>query len=193
MQRARNGDKGSGQALMPHKDMCFYGVCEPGALARQAWMARRHGVSAWCFTLGATQSAVPGEPLREFLSNHKVDVGCILDVDLRSSLFDKQIQILLKTALADERYLRIDGRPVLIITLPDDDHYRDEVLTAFDAILNLETTPYLIARLSGLPGKEFSAATRLKLDAVLDFPVSPIPGETGSFTPIRKTGSDFVP
>jgi glycosyltransferase involved in cell wall biosynthesis len=193
VQHARNGVKGASLAFMPHEDMGFYGACEPGALARQAWMARRHGVSAWCFTLGATQSAVPGEPLREFLSNHKVDVGCILDVDLRSSLFDKQIQILLKTALADERYLRIDGRPVLIITLPDDDHYRDEVLTAFDAILNLETTPYLIARLSGLPGKEFSAATRLKLDAILDFPVSPIPGETGSFPPIRKNGSDFVP
>jgi glycosyltransferase involved in cell wall biosynthesis len=193
VQHARNAVKGAGQALMPHEDLRFYAVSEPSTLARQALMARRHGVSAWCFSSDAAQSSVPGDPLREFLSNHEIDIGFILDIDLRSLLLDEQIHILLENALADERYLRIDGRPVLVMTLPDDDRDCDEVLTAFDVLLHHAPLPYRIARLGGLPGRAVGAAIRFKLDAALDFPISPIPGETGSFPPIHKNGGNFVP
>ncbi|MEJ1165340.1 glycoside hydrolase family 99-like domain-containing protein [Variovorax sp. CCNWLW186] len=193
VQHARNAVKGSGQALLPHEDLRSYAVSEPGTLAKQALMARRHGVSAWCFTSDAAQSPAPGDPLREFLSNHEIDIGFILDIDLRSPLVDERIHILLESALADERYLRIDGRPVLVMTLPDDDHHCDEVLNAFDALLHHVPTAYRIARFSGLRGQAFGAAIRFKLDAVLDFPVSPIPGETGGFPPMHKNGVDFVP
>ena len=109
IKHARNAVKGAGYVPKPHEDLGTYCVTDPSTLAKQALIARRHGVCAWCFTLDATQSPTPGDPLREFLSNPDIPIGFILDIDLRSSHVDEQMFTFLEIVLADKRYLRIDG------------------------------------------------------------------------------------
>ena len=192
MQQAGNSVKGSDRAITPHEDLGCYEVGEPGLLVRQAKMARCHGVSAWCFTVDAARGTAHGEALRGLLSNREVDIGFILDVDLRASHMDEELHALLASALKDERYLRIEERPVLVMTLPGDEHQCGEVMTAFDAFLDRVPNPYRIVRFADSPTQAVAAASCDKFDAVLDFPLSQRLGEHGDCLPIDKNGKNCV-
>lgn len=194
VQRARKAVKGAGQGLMPHEDLGLYRASDYGTLSNQAVMAKRHGVSAWCFTLDAANGPAAGDPLSEFLEHRDIDIGFCLDINLRSSTIDERAVACLETALTDERYLRIDGRPVLVMTLPDGDSDCAEVLLAFDMLFNHHQTlrPYRIARRASL-GQALDVAAQFEFEAVLDLSFNPIPGETGSFKPLNKNGVDTVP
>lgn len=186
---------GTGQELMPHEDLGLYSVSDHGTLGHQALIAKHHGVSAWCFTLDSIHTPAAGEPLNEFLANREIDIKFCLDINLRSSRIDEQLVACLETALTDKRYLRIDGHPVLVMTLPDDDSDCAEVLRTFDMLFihHQPLRPYLIARLNGLAGQVLNVAAQFKCEAALDLPVDPVSGETGSFQPLVKNGVGIVP
>ncbi|MDP5238451.1 glycoside hydrolase family 99-like domain-containing protein [Uliginosibacterium sp. 31-16] len=195
VQQARKAAKGVGKMLMPHEDLGFYAASSSDTLAKQALMARRHGVSAWCFALDASQKPAQENPLGVFLASRELGMKFMLDIDLRSSRVDELFAALLKRALADERYLRMDGRPALVMTLPDDEHDCVAALATFDALLKRDRIPrpYRVGRRDGLSERMSVAASGIELDAILDFPVSPVPGETGNFTPLHKNGIVSVP
>ena len=192
IRQADNSVKGSARAIIPHEDFGFYEVGESGLLVRQAKMARCHGVSAWCFTVDAGQGAVHEEALRQLLSNHEVDIGFILDIDLRASHTNEEIRTLLESALKDERYLRMEERPVLVMTLSGDEHQCGEAITAFDAFLGRAANPYRIVRFAGSLAQAAAATARYQFDAVLDFPLSQSLGENGNGLPIDKSEKNSV-
>ncbi|MCO7553312.1 glycosyltransferase [Metapseudomonas otitidis] len=192
-QKVRDTVKGNSSALVPHADIQAY--AESDRLVKQALMARHHGVSGWCFSLGLEQNSKHKNTLTEFLSNKIIDIGFILDIDLRSMIVDEQFPSLLQRLLADERYMRIDGRNIVVVTLPNEDKQCHEILHTLGAILNsIEfSNPFIVGRRDGLAAQADDAAIKFKLDAILDFPLSPIPGETGDFPPLEKNGAYSVP
>ncbi len=195
VRRARKAVKGAGQGIMPHEDLGQYGAAEYGLLCKQALMARRHGICGWCFSFDAAHGPKAGEPISEFLANCDIDIRFCLDINLNSSTIDQRTVSFLKTALSDERYLRIDGHPVLVMSLPSDDSDCIEVLRAFNALFTCRQTlrPYRIARRNSLAGQVLDAATQFECEAILDLAVDPVPAETGSFKPLIKNGVDTVP
>jgi glycosyltransferase involved in cell wall biosynthesis/SAM-dependent methyltransferase/uncharacterized coiled-coil protein SlyX len=193
VQRAQKA--GAGQRLLPNEDLGFYGVSDRGTLRKQALMAKRHSVCGWCFPLDAAHGPTESDPLSRFLTTRDVDIGFCVDISLRSAEIDQRSIACLEAALIDDRYLRIDGRPLLVMTLPIESSAYSAVLEAFNAlIVNPHTSqPYRIARMRGLAHQTPSVAAQFKFEAVLDLPIDPVPGETGSFKPFDKNGADTVP
>jgi glycosyltransferase involved in cell wall biosynthesis len=195
VQRARKAVIGAGQGLMPHEDIGLYRAYDYETLSNQVLMAKRHGVIAWCFTLDAANGPVAGEPLSAFLSNRDIDIQFCLDINLRSGKIGGGAADCLEAALSDERCLRVDGRPVLVLTLPDDESDCVEVLRAFDTLFihRKASPPYRIARRNRRVIQAPNVASPLKWEAFLDLPVDSVLAETGGFQPLSKNGVDTVP
>lgn len=179
---------------MPHSDLGFYNPVEQNVLAQQAILARRHGISAWCFTLDTCRPSGYAEPLKQLVSEASIQMGIVLDVDLRKGKVDPLAIEFIKGVLQDQRYLQISGRPLLVVTLPEDDQLSVETLTTFHSNwVGNSNHPFLIARYEGRRTAAVLAAMHASLEGTLDFPIFPVPGETGSFSPLKKNGAYSVP
>jgi glycosyltransferase involved in cell wall biosynthesis len=156
-------------------------------------LARRHGISAFCFNYSLDGDPEPSSPLSVFITEPEISFKFIIDVDLRSMKFDEQRIQLLRLALTDGRNLRIDGRPVLVLTLPEDAAQCAAAISAISAMLSREHKLFRIARRDATLAYGASSSQIASLEAELDFPVDPVPGETGSFRPIDRLGLNCVP
>jgi len=176
VQLARKIAKGVNvQDLVPHADLGFYEISDPNVFAKQALICKRHGIAAWCFPLKIVPDFSSNEPLIVFLSKLDIQIGFVLDIDLRLIQIDEQLMAFMKAAIADKRYQRVNNRPVLIITLPVNEHYYDNVLTIFNICLEENRIhPYLIVRCDvvrcdGVLNSTLNSAEKFKIDAMLDF------------------------
>ncbi len=187
--------KGMRQSAVPHPDLATDPDDDHAKLLKQASIARNHGLSAWCFPVESSQDFSQENALGVFIENYDVDMGFILDISLCSVRFDHKLFEVIEAALADERYLTIEGRSILVLTLPSDDALSVEALASFYAMLAADRVDqlYLIMRRDGSLYQTTDVFDEYRFDAILDFPISRVPGETGVFKPLNKNGVDSVP
>jgi glycosyltransferase involved in cell wall biosynthesis len=163
------------------------------SLSEDVALARRHGISAFCFNYHLDRDPESSSPLAIFIQRPEINFKFIVDVDLRSMKFDEQRIQLLHLVLSDARNLRIEGRPVLVLTLPEDPGECVEANSAFSKVLGRGHKLFRIARRNATQTYDASSSQIVSLEAELDFPVDPVPGETGSFRPIDRLGLNCVP
>jgi lipopolysaccharide biosynthesis protein len=119
-------------------ELGFYNLRDPEVLYRQAALARRYGVHGFCIHhYWFNGKALLDEPLRLLLENADIKIGFCLNWanenwSRRWDGFDQEILIAqqyapeddlafaasLERSLADPRYIRINGRPLLMIYRP---------------------------------------------------------------------------
>ncbi|HHQ4709830.1 TPA: glycosyltransferase, partial [Aeromonas veronii] len=192
VQQIRTAVNGVSQALIPHDDVNFNSKSASSVLEKQAQMAKRHGISAWCFNLDLSRKSSPDEQLLTFIANKNIDLDFILEIDLRTAQVDECQAAFINQAISDKRYLRLDNRPVIIIILPCEEHIHDEILSDFHSILDLSDAAYQIIRIDATIEKAYDFAHKYKFDAILDFPVAWL-GEIGTFKPFQVAGNNSVP
>ena len=76
---------------MPHADLGFYEISDPNVFAKQTLMCKRHGIAAWYFPLKIVPDFSFNELLIVFLSKLDIQIGFILDIDLRLIQIDEQL------------------------------------------------------------------------------------------------------
>ncbi|WP_421193352.1 glycosyltransferase [Aeromonas enteropelogenes] len=192
VQQIRTTSNGMDQMLIPHGSVSFYSTSGACVFEQQAQMAKRHGISAWCFYLDLSQNSSSDESLLAFISNKNIDLDFILEVDLRTTKLDESQAHLIKQAISDKRYLHLDNRPAVIIILPHDEYASNEVLSDFYSIVGVSEDLYKIVRIDAPIEKNYAFVRKNKLDAILDFPLSLL-GEVGSFKPFQVSGTKSVP
>lgn len=185
--------KGIVEKFIADDGLGCYSVLDHEILAKQAALARGHGVSTWCFRLDASHGSRCHDVINEFLSKSEVDIGIILDVDLTSPELDQGALTFLNKALNDLRYLKVDERPVIILTLPEDISKWDGRLDALNLILDEQITPYWIVRVDASLKQESGDYVKFKFDAFLDFPVSTISNDVLAWKRIHKSGVELIP
>jgi lipopolysaccharide biosynthesis protein len=119
-------------------ELGFYNLRDPEVLFQQAAMARRYGLNGFCihhYWFGG--KTLLDTPLRILLDNQDIDIGFCLNwanenwtrrwdgrgdevliAQRHSPDDDLALAASLETALADSRYIRISGRPLLMIYRP---------------------------------------------------------------------------
>jgi lipopolysaccharide biosynthesis protein len=120
-------------------ELGFYDLRNPEVLYRQAELARRYGLYGFCIHhYWFNGKTLLHAPLRNLLENLDIDIGfClnwanenwnrswdgvdkeILIAQKHSPEDDLALAASLERALADPRYIRVDGRPLLMVYRPD--------------------------------------------------------------------------
>ncbi|MFZ2029832.1 MAG: glycoside hydrolase family 99-like domain-containing protein [Vitreimonas sp.] len=120
-------------------ELGFYDLRTPGVMAKQADLARAHGVSAFCFHYyWFDGKRLLEAPIETFLKDPSIDIGFCLcwanenwtrrwDGDETDILIaqnhgaENHTRIFADLArhMSDPRYLRVEGRPVLVVYRPD--------------------------------------------------------------------------
>lgn len=119
-------------------ELGFYDLCTPGVLAQQAALARAYGISAFCFHYyWFAGKRLLEAPLDAFLADASIDIEFCLcwanenwtrrwDGDesevlvAQSHTVDDHARVFADLAryMDDPRYLRVDGKPVLLVYRP---------------------------------------------------------------------------
>jgi glycosyltransferase involved in cell wall biosynthesis/SAM-dependent methyltransferase len=191
--RTREARQAGDHTLLPHSDAGTSAPAGAEALAKQATLCRSHGIAAWCFRVDAARAPDPASPLLSLLDAPEIGIGLILDLDLRGGCVDEQARKLFTRALADDRCLRVDGRPVVVLTLPDDDEACRAALPATEVLVGPPGTMYRIARRDGLATSAPVIAGRRSFDAILDAPLDPVLPDAGGMTPWEHDGAVTIP
>ena len=192
LRKGRTVAIGHPQPALPLETIGFYDPLDPETLRAQADMAKRHGIHGFCFDLEPGHSA---SPLATLLAHHEIDLRFCLRIKLgQGKLSDPQLAQLMQ-ACADNRFISPASRPLIIVTLRSSDPEATSDLHglrqhfAAHGMMN----PFLIGCPESLESAEPLALVGELCDAFLDLPVSPIPGETGPFSPLDKAGTAIVP
>lgn len=132
--------RGQLQPHRPHPDLGCYDLADPQVLRRQAAMARRYGISAFCFYHYWFDGRLLLEtPLRHWLADPTIDLPLclcwanetwsrrwdgrpheLLIAQTYPPGYTRELAASLLPALRDPRYLRWNGRPVLLVYRPGD-------------------------------------------------------------------------
>jgi glycosyltransferase involved in cell wall biosynthesis len=194
----RPASKGISQPLLPYEELGFYDQLDWRVLEKQAQMAKRHGLYGFCLDLGTGSNkgdAARPLPIELFLAHDNIDFRFCVQTELHSedtleSLVDSLIR-----AISDKRYICIQGRPVILVTVLDENQDVATALRLLRCRLAKQDVgnPFLIVRSSLADEDRFAASLSDLFDAVLDLPSAPVPGETGDFLPLDKNGIDTVP
>ena len=154
-------------------------------------MAKRHGLYGFCFDLDTdTYCDAPSQPVDLFLAHEDVDFCFCVRVNLKSEVISESLVASLVLAMADKRYIRIQDRPVILITVFFEKQYAAALCHLRSRLADLgKGTPFLIGRWASTGEEPLSDL----YDAVLDLPSAPVPGETGDYLPLDKNGIDVVP
>ncbi len=187
--------KGISQPLMPQKDFEFYDPLDCKVLKKQAQTAKLHGIYGFCFQLKvAVDGLEKSQPVETFVDHDDIDLRFCVQVDLGPHGIEPVIEIMLKV-LSDKRYIHIEGRPVILVTISNETQHADVFLGylkrefAKRGIFNT----FLIAQFRSTSNGNLGTPLGDLCDAVLDLPIMPVPGETGDFLPTDKAGADVVP
>jgi glycosyltransferase involved in cell wall biosynthesis len=181
---------------LPIADLGFYELHNADILRRQTKIARVHGVTGFCFEFDPAYSTqTPPSPLSLFRDNPDIDFRFCVQVDCCRHPLSDFVLDGLADVVADSRYVRIQSRPVVLIgVVPETIRVegRSWVQSLKRQLQNAGIdNPYLIAR--AMSAGEFSSSCQSLFDASLDQPAEPVPGETGEFRPIDKSGVGLVP
>jgi lipopolysaccharide biosynthesis protein len=120
-------------------ELGFYDLRNPEVLYRQAALARRYGLYGFCihhYWFGG--KTLLDTPLQNLLKNRDIDIGfclnwaneswsrawdgnetSILIAQKHSPEDDLALAVTLENALADPRYIRVNGRPLLMVYRPE--------------------------------------------------------------------------
>lgn len=135
VRRARSMYGGHYQPNVPHKDVGYYDLTENGVLERQARMAREHGIHGFCFYhYWFSGRRLLEQPLEQMLRSGRPDFPyCIcwanenwtrswdgsdesVLISSRDEVDDDRLFIRdLLPFLRDPRYIRVDGRPLVLV------------------------------------------------------------------------------
>ena len=183
--------KGYSQPLIPHEELGFYDPLDSRVLHRQAQMAKRHGLYGFCFDLGIE----PEQPVEIFLAYDDIDLRFCVQVELPSEDALAPLVASLVRAVSDRRFICIEDRPVVLVTLHGENRH---AATALDHLRRRLAdkgidSPFLIGRWAPAGEHDQGASAAGLFDAMLDLPSAPVPGETGDFLPRDKNGVDIVP
>ncbi len=138
VRRGRPFYPGHEQPHVPHKDIGYYDLLKPGVLERQAALAARYGIHAFCFYFYWFDGRrILEKPVDQMLRSGKPDFPfcfCwanenwtrtwdggdheILLEQHHSPEGDERIFRDLLPALRDRRYVRVDGKPLLVVYRP---------------------------------------------------------------------------
>ncbi|MGE0531961.1 MAG: glycoside hydrolase family 99-like domain-containing protein [Hyphomonadaceae bacterium] len=178
---------GHHQPRLP-SDLGFYDLRTPGALAQQAALARRYGLSAFCFHyywFGGRR--LLEAPIESFLVDRSIDIEFCLcwanehwtrrwdgdeheiliaqdhNPEQHARLFDD-----LARHMEDSRYLRIDGKPLLVVYRPAIVDRIGEMTAQFRELAARRGWPgmYLVAT----NAFRFDDHVALGFDALVEFP-----------------------
>ncbi|HEU4341391.1 MAG TPA: glycoside hydrolase family 99-like domain-containing protein [Candidatus Binatia bacterium] len=188
--------KGHSQPSLPHDEIGFYDPSDWRVLKHQAELAKRHGLYGFCFDLGiGAADAAPSQQVELLLAHDHIDFRFCVQAELPPEDINEPFVASLVRAVSDRRYIRIEDRPVIIVSMPCDKQYVSPALRHLRRRLADQGVdrPFLIGRWASA-GEESSGASLADLcDAVLDLPSAPVPDETGDFLPLDKNGVDVVP
>jgi glycosyltransferase involved in cell wall biosynthesis len=188
--------KQNSQLFLPHEDLGLYDSSDWQVLDRQAQMAKRHGLYGFCFSIacGSDGSALP-QPFEVFVNHKVIDFRFCLHVDLNPQGINDYIVSNISLATSDSRFVRIDGRPVIVITIPKEKQHTIKALAEMRSRLSVYglNSYFLIGCWGPSDDAVLDAYVADMCDAILDLPSMPVPGETGRFSPLHKNGVDVVP
>jgi glycosyltransferase involved in cell wall biosynthesis len=192
LRKGRTVAIGHPQPALPLEAIGFYDPVAENTLRVQAQMARRHGIHGFCFDLEANHLA---SPLATLLAAPEIALPfCIRISSSQGDLTDSELATLMQ-ACSDNRFICTGSRPLIIVALGGSnsptttDLRRLRQHFAARGMMN----PFLIGCPENLEAVESMAGADELLDAFLDLPPLPIPGETGPFRPLEKAGVAIIP
>ena len=180
---------------LPIAEFGFYEIRDADILRRQTKLARVHGITGFCFDFAGQASATEPLPLHLFCANTDIDFRFCVHVDCSRTPLSECSFAGLDRILADPRYVKIQKHPVVLIGVSPQTIRVEGRAWVQNLKRHLQEAgilkPYLIARARS--AGELPAASHSLFDALLDQPAEPVPGETGEFKPIDKSGVGLVP
>jgi glycosyltransferase involved in cell wall biosynthesis/SAM-dependent methyltransferase len=196
LRKGRLTSKGNSQPFLPHEELGFYDPLDWRVLKHQAQMAKDHGLYGFCFQLsvGMDGAALP-QPFDRFLAHDEIDFCFCVQADLHSEGIAEPLVESVLRAVSDKRYIRVEGRPVIVVTIPGEKQHAAHALNQFRHLLadHGVGSVFLIGRWTQASEDGLDASLVGQCDAVLDLPSTPVPVETGDFLPLDKNGVDVVP
>jgi glycosyltransferase involved in cell wall biosynthesis len=140
VRRAKPFYPGHDQPQIPHPDIGYYNLDDPNVLERQASLAAQYGIHGFCFYYyWFNGRRVLEKPINNMLESGKPDFPfclCWANENWTRTWDGRNTELLLEQsysaesdikffydilpALKDNRYIRIDGRPLVIIYRPGD-------------------------------------------------------------------------
>jgi hypothetical protein len=119
----RPASKGISQPLLPYEELGFYDQLDWRVLEKQAQMAKRHGLYGFCLDLGTGSNkgdAARPLPIELFLAHDNIDFRFCVQTELHSEDTLESLVASLIRAISDKRYICIQGRPVILVTVLDE-------------------------------------------------------------------------
>lgn len=188
----RSAVKGDAQLLLPHDDLGFYDVTNRAILKTQVALAKHHGIHGFCFALSAEVNAGPStSALEGLLEMPEVDIAIcvVLDMDGINCLISESS--LLRRVCMDQRAIRIDGRPLLLVRPSGvSNDIREQLWNVRRGLIDQGIGPvFLVACwVDGDLAVLADACSAGACDAVLDSPSPLIPRESDNYQ-LLKSGS----
>ena len=116
------------RSLSTDDELGFYAPSDIRILKLQAQMAKHHGLYGFCFDLGTGKDdATSSLPLDLFLVNEDVDFRFCVQAELQSEDIPESLVASLVRAMSDARFICIQGRPVILVTVLEE---KQDVATA---------------------------------------------------------------
>lgn len=188
--------QGQSQPLLPHDEFGFYEPSDWLTLKRQSELAKRHGFYGFCFDLGTGAAASKtAQPVENYLKHNEIDLHFCVQTELSSEEVLAPLVASMARVLADRRYIRIEGRSVILVTVPGERRHAANLLIQFRRQLadQAHGEAFLIGRCTPIVGDCSGMSSAGLFDAFLDLPGASVPGETGDYSPLNKNGIDVVP
>ncbi|WP_255120012.1 glycosyltransferase [Synechococcus sp. Cruz CV-v-12] len=180
---------------LPCNDLKFYDPLDQEVLRRQSMLAKRHGLRGFCFSLDVlTDERDSQSPLNLFLTHGDIDFSFCVHITISASDCTAVLVRALGRAISDRRFLCINCRPVIVVGLQANEQAVDTLL-GFRQQLSSHgiPAPFLIIRWTSFDCNHPLEISSGLLDALLDQPPEPVPGETGDFVPMDRSGVAVVP
>ncbi|MFP3583098.1 glycoside hydrolase family 99-like domain-containing protein [Paraburkholderia sp. SIMBA_055] len=185
--------KGHLQPFLPSTQPGFYDPLDKDVMRWQAQAARRHGVYAFCFDLDAdADGSVPPQPVDSLLATEDADIRFCVQLHAKSDEQSRAIAGKLALCFADRRYIHIDDRPVVLVSVAGNAQQMGEFIASLRQ--HLAQQGVNAPRFIGAWSADHDDMSRTELtelfEASLDLSVA---GEIGTFTPLSKGGINVVP
>lgn len=202
--------EGHYQPHVPHPDVGYYDLTEEGVLERQAAMARRYGIHGFCFYYyWFNGRRVLEKPLDVMLRSGKPDFPfcfCWANENWTRRWDGKDHDILLAQeyspendvrfitellpALRDPRYIRIEGRPLLVVYRPG--LLTDPAATAKRWRIACREQGLGEIHLAAVHSFDKRNPTEYGFDSAIQFPPLQIPAKNLVGTQTLRTDPSFV-
>lgn len=187
---------GNTQRHFPHDVLGFYDPFDWQILHKQAQMAKSHGLYGFCFQLSHdVNNGIVAGALEVFLAHDDIDFRYCVQIELFLEEISESIVDYVLRAVCDKRYISVEGMPVIVVLMSGEKQYAYQALRQLRERLAAHGIArlFLIGRWKQVVEDGASVFLEDLCDAVMDLPLDPIPGETGSYSPLDINGVDVVP